>query len=116
VRGYLITPLAQNYPTTLPYYPRPGEQRHDNPEKTSQFMMPYPVPEDREHDHEHDREHYGEVDAHSFPFERLTGFEPARTAWEAAMLPLHHSRRETPPEDVPAQPGGVPLGHQWNPC
>lgn len=24
--------------------------------------------------------------------ERTTGFEPARTAWEAVMLPLHHIR------------------------
>lgn len=25
--------------------------------------------------------------------ERIAGFEPVRTAWEAVMLPLHHIRK-----------------------
>ena len=25
--------------------------------------------------------------------ERVAGFEPGRTAWEAVMLPLHHTRK-----------------------
>jgi hypothetical protein len=40
---------------------------------------------------------------HRVPFEQPTGFEPARAAWEAAMLPLHHGcmiRRNSQPAPV----------------